>query len=252
MTPRPSLAAALLLAPAVLAGCAGGPPGPCTPAEPKLGGEALCFRTDGWTLQGEVLRPDADGPAAVLVHGLDEGRGSYGDLARTLNRSGVTVLAYDLRGHGQSTTYQGDHRTVDDMGRPEFIGLPRGVAAAREALGGGDRPLAIVGASLGANAALVHADRVGGVDGLALLSPGLDYLGVATEPSAEGYEAPLYMAAGEDDAYARDSVRELANVSASSNLTVDVVEGPAHGTRLLDGPVGDRVANWTVAALGES
>lgn len=246
---RPLAAAFLLLAPALLAGCAGGPAGACTPAEARLGGDPVCFQAGGWTLQGEVLRAGPDAPAAILVHGLNEARGSYGDLAHELNRSGVTVLAYDLRGHGASTTYQGEHRTVDDLGRSEFIGLPRGVAAAREELDVGAAPLAVVGASVGANAALVHADRAGGVDALALLSPGLEYLGITTKPSAEGYEGALYMAASEGDDYAARSVRELANASASSNVTVDVVDGSAHGTQLLDGPVGDRVANWTVAGL---
>lgn len=246
---RPLAAALLLLAPALLAGCTGDPAEACTPADARLGGDPLCFRADGWTLQGEVLRAGPDAPAAILVHGLNEGRGSYGDLARELNGSGVTVLAYDLRGHGASTTYLGEHRTADDIGPSEFIGLPRGVAAAREALDTGEAPLAIVGASVGANAALVHADRVGGVDALALLSPGLEYVEIEAKPSAEGYEGALYMAASEGDDYAQSSVRELANASASSNVTVDVVDGEAHGTQLLDGPVGDRVANWTVAGL---
>lgn len=250
---RPRLAAALLvLGPALLAGCTGDPDQACTPAGAKLGGDPVCFRSGGWILHGEVLRSGPDSPAAILVHGLNEGRGSYADLARDLNRSGVTVLAYDLRGHGQSTTYQGEHRTVEDLGKSEFVGLPRGVAAARQELAGDDRTLAIVGASVGANAALIHAGRTGGVEALALLSPGLEYLGLTTEDSAASYGNPLYMAASEGDAYARDSVRELANVTASSNVTVDVVEGDAHGTQLLDGPVGDRVRNWTVAALGES
>lgn len=250
MDPRPALATLLVLAPVLLAGCTGTEPEPCSPAGAKMGGDPLCFRSDGWVLQGEVLEAGPDAPVAILTHGLAEGRGTLSPLALDLNRSGVTVLAYDARGHGQSTTFRDETRTVDEFSRVEYWGMPRDVAAARDQVETGDRPLALAGASLGANAVLVHGERAGGVDGLALLSPGLDYRGLETRASAAGYEEPLYMAASEGDDYAHESVRELANETASDEVTVDVVDGTAHGTQLLDGHVGDRVANWTAEALG--
>ena len=62
------------------------------------------FQTDdGLTLHEKGWLPDEQ-PAAVLVvvHGVIEHCGRYAEMAETLNRHGVAVYGFDLRGHGRS------------------------------------------------------------------------------------------------------------------------------------------------------
>jgi acylglycerol lipase len=51
--------------------------------------------------------PDPRG-AVVLVHGLGDHAGRYGDLVHVLGSRGYSVFAYDLRGHGRSEGRRGD------------------------------------------------------------------------------------------------------------------------------------------------
>ena len=57
---------------------------------------------DGLTLEAFSWSPPAPRAALLLVHGIGEHCQRYGHLIRTLLDRGVTVLAYDLRGHGLS------------------------------------------------------------------------------------------------------------------------------------------------------
>jgi len=60
------------------------------------------------------LHPQARG-AIVLVHGLGEHSGRYGELADLFHTAGLSVRAYDLRGHGQSGGARGSLRGDDDL-----------------------------------------------------------------------------------------------------------------------------------------
>jgi len=96
--------------------------------------------------------------AAVIVHGF----GGSGDephvaaLADALQDSGLDVLTYDARGHGAS----GGEATLGDRERLD-------VAAAVDAIAVDGLPLVLVGASMGAIAALRYAaDAQGRVTGV--------------------------------------------------------------------------------------
>jgi alpha-beta hydrolase superfamily lysophospholipase len=58
---------------------------------------------DGIHLHTKYWRPAAGSKAVVcLIHGLGEHSGRYAHVAKALNGAGYAVLAFDLRGHGQS------------------------------------------------------------------------------------------------------------------------------------------------------
>jgi alpha-beta hydrolase superfamily lysophospholipase len=101
-------------------------------------------------------------PRAVvaLLHGLAEHSGRYEHVAARLNAAGYTVSTMDIRGHGRSAGWPGDVRGVDDWIADTKALLERGRGTA------GDRPLFLMGHSLGALIAGAYVTRAGS-DGLA-------------------------------------------------------------------------------------
>ena len=81
-------------------------------------------------------RPEAARGQVLIVHGLGEHAGRYGELAANLHQWGFAVRAYDQQGHGQSEGARGDMlspgslqadlcRVIDDTRqRPALAGTP--------------------------------------------------------------------------------------------------------------------------------
>ena len=98
--------------------------------------ETILNAKDGTALFTRTWRPDTVAIGTVcLVHGLGEHCGRYHHVADFLNRSGYTVLAFDLRGHGKSggkrgdtpafQSYMDDITVLLDKARRDFPGRPR-------------------------------------------------------------------------------------------------------------------------------
>jgi pimeloyl-ACP methyl ester carboxylesterase len=105
----------------------------------------------------EAIRPDAtiayldsggEGPPIVLLHGLAGHAGEWRGTMRHLHPHWRT-LAIDQRGHGRST------RRPNDCSREAFAA---DVAAVIQAAGL-DRPVVLIGQSMGAHTALITAAR---------------------------------------------------------------------------------------------
>lgn len=106
----------------------------------------------------------ADAPAVLAVHGLLDHAGVWAPLAARLAARGLRLVAPDLRGHGAS-----DH-VGPEAGYPP-LDFARDLVGALDALA--LRPAAVVGHSLGAATAAVHAAAVGGDWPLILVEPPL-------------------------------------------------------------------------------
>ncbi|MEZ5186225.1 MAG: alpha/beta hydrolase [Candidatus Nanopelagicales bacterium] len=89
---------------------------------------------DGAEIYQQVWRPDTDPRGVVvLIHGLGEHSGRYGNLAQRFTEAGFAVFALDLRGHGHSSGGRGDLRIADavsdvgelvDRAKTEYPDLP--------------------------------------------------------------------------------------------------------------------------------
>ena len=118
----------------------------------------LFTTTDDVVLTGRHwVRTDAPRAAVVLVHGFTASANDPAvcDVAEALHADGVDVVCYDARGHGTSE----GHSTLGDLERHD-------VAAAVEAARERNDRVVLVGASMGAIAALryaAHADGLAGV-----------------------------------------------------------------------------------------
>ena len=89
---------------------------------------------------------DGDGPAVVLLHGLAGYRDEWRMTTEWLHAAGHRVVAYDGRGHGESS------RRPDDVSREANVA---DAVAVLRSLGGG--PHVLMGQSLGGHTALMTA-----------------------------------------------------------------------------------------------
>lgn len=182
--------------------------------------------TDGITLAATLY--DADGaaaPAVVLVHMFTRSKDDWRAFAERLQASGITALAVDLRGHGGSggPTAPAAAMALDVRAAVDYL-------AAR----GGVRGIAVVGASLGASAALMAAAESSLVRGVALLSPSSDYRGVRIDQALRKYGSrPMLLVASSDDPYALRTVRGMVSEPAGAR-DQRISPVAAHGSQLLD------------------
>lgn len=182
--------------------------------------------TDGITLSATLY--DADGgaaPAVVLVHMFTRSKDDWRAFGERLQASGITALAVDLRGHGGSggPGTPSPAMALDVRAAVDYLAARAGV-----------RGIAVVGAALGASAALIAAADSSLVRGVALLSPSSDYRGVRLDQAQRKYGSrPMLLIASSDDPYALRTVRAMVSEQAS---TRDQRISPvaAHGSQLLD------------------
>ena len=106
----------------------------------------------------------------VLVHGLGEHAGRYGEVAAHLHQWGFAVRAYDQQGHGQSEGPRGD------LLRPGSLqaDLCRVIDDTRQRPDLADTPLILLGHSMGGLVvARTLAERLRPIDAAVLSSPAL-------------------------------------------------------------------------------
>lgn len=198
-----------------------------TPIHARAASHAVQLRTtDGVTLAGALYDAgEGAAPGVVLVPMYTRTKEDWRPFAERLQASGVTALAIDLRGHGGSG---GPSLPVPAMALDVRAAVDFLLARA------GGRPVAVVGASLGANVALLAAAESAHVRGVGLLSPSTDYRGVRIDAAARKYGArPMFLVASTEDPLASRTVRGLvAEPVASREQRLSLVA--AHGIQILD------------------
>lgn len=116
--------------------------------------EDVSFKsTDGVTLEAWLFRGALRAGPVVLCHDLGESKTSLMNLAIALNQAGLTVLAFDFRGHGDSGgdgTTLGLNEVRDVLGAVDYVAnLPK------DQVDGGR--IGVFGAGMGAHAAVLAA-----------------------------------------------------------------------------------------------
>lgn len=168
---------------------------------------------------------DGAGPPLVLVHGITEDRGFFSPVVGPL-AEGATVVALDLRGHGDSPDGDGY----------ELTAMADDVAAAVRASGVDGEPL-VVGHSLGGVLAAIYAGRhptrgIVVVDQPLALTE-LQAQLVAAEPMIRGEAFEAFMAAMfdsmrgamDDDAAAALAARRRPRQQAVSGIWSPLLDG---------------------------
>lgn len=220
--------------------------------------ESVIATEDGWMLAA-TFTPHEGAQArggAVLLHMLNRTRADWAPLVPILTRAGLDVLAIDLRGHGRSLTKKPWKEFTD----AEFQGFVVDAAAAVKALRArpsvGQRPVLVIGGSIGANAAIRLAAQDASIAGVVALSPGLEYHGVTTEDAVPGLgERPVFLAASKDDEYSAQTVEKLASLARGPKEFI-VYAKAGHGTHMFGkedspGALTQSIAAWVERVLEE-
>jgi dienelactone hydrolase len=214
---------------------------------PEAAGRVVAFRlADGRMLSGLWMEAqNRPAPAVVLVPMLGRSHDEWHATAQRLSEVNISALAIDLPG------------TAPPGGPAELTRWHEAVRAAVAYLASQPADvqpgaIGVLGASLGANLALVDAVEDPGIASLALVSPSLDYRGVRIDSLMAKYGSrPALLVASVHDPYAARSVRALAQ-DTSGAREVRWSSIPGHGTILLsrDPELVAAVVEWFQRTLG--
>lgn len=186
----------------------------------------------------------------VLQHGLGSTKEEWDGLGRAAGAAGMGVLIFDARGHGQSTkTSGGDPLNYRDFSLADWRALPGDMTSAVDFLEKRfHRPsgsIAVGGASLGANTAVLCAAYQKDIPAILLLSPGMEYAGLSIENAASRLAPrPTLLAASPGDGYAFHTVQTLARRLPAASVRLVPGEGSTHGVQMLNPETTGKVVDW--------
>lgn len=190
--------------------------------------------------------------AAVLLHMMSETRGSWAPVQEALAKRNIASLAIDLRGHGESMqTIDGEtvdyQKFSDDDHQTSILDAAAAVAWVRTR-GVDLNRIALAGASIGANLALLELTEEPHLTGAVLLSPGSDYRGFRALEDAQNMipEQRLVIVSSEDDAESFGSSKTLYDQAPVEIKTFVPYKNAGHGTAMFkaDPALPEKIAEW--------
>ena len=168
-----------------------------------------------------------DAPVIIALHMLNSKRSAYEPIIPGLHAAGYAILNVDLRGHGESGGSRDWEAAIADIADwLDWLNTERQLY---------ENGLAIMGASIGANVAIITCAESQICQGAIALSPGLDYRGVRPETAlVDGLaDRSALLVAAQQDSSSATAIRQMF-LNAQGALTARLVRGRAHGTRLFD------------------
>ena len=175
--------------------------------------------------------------AVVLLHMMPETKESWKDFAEKFNKARFQALAIDLRGHGESDggpnsflkfSNEEHQASIKDVEAAVNFFVEQGISLEK---------IVLIGASIGANLALQFQAEHPQIKASILLSPGLNYRGVETEPAAGKItenQSVFLAAGGENDDYSTETAQILSNMLKSKNKKLKIIDNAGHGTDILN------------------
>ncbi|UCD63736.1 MAG: alpha/beta fold hydrolase [Candidatus Zixiibacteriota bacterium] len=216
------------------------------------GNEITMTTTDGLELHAWLTEsPVGKAPLFVLLPMMGHTHTSYNPFIKALYERFKTkdstrtlqtlphILSLDLRGHGASTRLQSATISRQEMEPEDFAHYPSDVAAMIEKVAAENEAaidrnyIVIIGASIGANTAIMAAEQVSGVRQVVMLSPGESYRGLEPAASLVNFSGQALILAAKEDSYSRTSSEKLAGLNKKL-ATLKIYEGSYHGTDLID------------------
>ena len=196
---------------------------------------------DGLKLVGTLYTPGdspSPWPVVILLHMMWGDRSSWEDFAIQLTDADYAVFTVDMRGHGDTGGELDWELAGNDLQQVwNYLGARPDIDEDR---------MAVLGASIGANLALVTGADNSNARTVVLLSPGLNYAGVETRDPLLTYgERPILIVASQEDTYAAASSGRLEEIALGETRLV-MYQGAGHGLHMFDREPGlaDLVIDW--------
>jgi len=180
-------------------------------------------------------------PLVVVLHQMGESHMAWKKFWESLYAQGIATFAIDLRGHGMSIydLKQKRNRPLNTFYADDFLKYPDDIkylvdtCIARY----GDRlntsQIAVVGASIGANAGLLYALSEPRVKYLAMISPGIDYKGLNIAQAMKDIKGvDIFLATADQDMYSYVCVELLTDLF-KNKVDYEVYQTFYHGNRLF-------------------
>lgn len=226
----------LIISIILIVGC-----GSTTPKKTLEGTDQITFTTsDGFTIKGKYYESNSS-KSIILIHQLDSNKEIWNSFALELKEESYNVIAIDLRGHGSS---EGEWK---DLNTNELNNMVLDVKEAAKFLREKNpgTKIGIIGASIGANVAINYG-ATNEIDGVILLSPGLDYRGIKTDRTIRDLKKPILIISGNGDRYAYESSIELERIRNRYQLPTDnqFYLSNLHGTTLLGNRANSFMISW--------
>ncbi|MFH0947423.1 MAG: alpha/beta fold hydrolase [Elusimicrobiota bacterium] len=229
----------------------------CARIIPNSESQAKIITRDKVILIGKFVPPKEPSKFTfILLHGLASNKNEWYGFADKLSHRGYGYLAVDIRGHGESNkTTNGADIDIKYFGRPgpgsewnkiiddvdvmvQYLIKTRDIRK---------NSIALAGASIGANIALIYSANHKFVPLVILLSPGLNYIELLTAPAMKKYgERPVAIAASPGDKYAFESSSRLMTIAKEIGASVVFFEGKKnqHGVQMFDGQFENEIITW--------
>ena len=222
----------------------------------RLGHEESFLAGDGIIISAlYVPAPDRSKTTFILLHGLGSNQEEWQGFAHKLISAGYGFLSYDARGHGESIkrkdglaiTYQSFANQGNDSDWFKMIDdLDKAVKYLTNIKGIPEKKIVLMGASLGANIALVYGASNTAIKPIVLLSPGMDYAGIRTESAVlQLSQRPVLIAASPADTYAFQSAQLLyQSIQQNRKAALLIGENAFHGVQMFDGKFDQKLIKW--------
>lgn len=197
-------------------------------------------------------------PTVVLLHSLGYSSSNWGDLIPNLNSAGFAVLAIDLRGHGKSVyTSEFQQKSWVYFTNKSFLKYPSDVAALINQAAKTSKKvaldnMAIVGADIGANTAILAAKALHKKPkALVLISPTLTFKGLYVPVAmTEIGCVPVLSMASLQDGYSLDQEKKLSKFAQGSFFVKNYPKGGMGMMMLQANPIMSvEITKWLMRYL---
>ncbi len=243
---RLGMCCAAVLLPLSLMGCGSKESGQVVTTEQATGDSSAVriAAEDRWTISGDIFKPEGISHGAVL---LLHQRGGSGDdwhaLCVALKQAGYTALSIDQRGTGRSA--QGPGQSGEYAPWDTSKDISAGLFALKDS-----GPAALIGASYGANNALIYAAaHPNQVKSVVLFSPGKNYHGLDAVAAARKFSGSMLTFHDKDDKIAGSGPAEIDGASGAKEHFLKVGTGAGHGTALLNTDVTKQTVEFLTRTL---
>ncbi|OGY62386.1 MAG: hypothetical protein A2745_00125 [Candidatus Harrisonbacteria bacterium RIFCSPHIGHO2_01_FULL_44_13] len=207
----------------------------------RFNGNMFFTAADNFKIAYDLYSAEKPRAYLVLVHMMPAVKESWQDFAVLARENNYSSIAVDLRGHGESDGGPNGYINFSDTEHQKSIlDLQTAVDFLKER-GASPEKIYFIGASIGANLSLQYLAENPEYKKAVLLSAGLDYRGIKTEPLVKKLskgQKIMLVSARDDDRSGGNNVNmnEILADLAPKGVVKDLVvyETGGHGTAILE------------------